>query len=439
MRFNSLALGLTLASAALLSACGGGGGSSKTNVRLLNASVGFSSLDLAHNASGDSSNINAKIAYGAVGSYGSVDTGSTAMQVQNSVNGSAVTNLTPTLAGDSNYTVIAYGWSGAVKTTLLQEAETAPDANKAKLLLLNLAADAGALDLYVNPANSKDSLSGQTPVATNIVGSSGYTLLNSGAFRLTLTGTGKPTDIRMDLPSVTLDSATVSTLVATSTSGGKLVNGIVLKQQGAATNYPTTAARARVVNGVAGTSTSVSATLNGTVLFPSAQAPAVGQYFTTSAGASTLSVNVNGSPVTFAAPTLTAGGDYSLLVSGTAAAPVLSVVADDNRLPTASGMTKIRLFNGLASSTAGAGMTVDYAPAASNVLPGSASTPSSILGNSNVGSLVTVTLPNVDSSWVNSKSNVLLSANAVYTVFVLGDPVKPYNILINREDLAPLQ
>lgn len=436
MRFNSLALGLTLASAALLSACGGGGGSSKTNVRLLNASVGFSTLDLAHNASGDSSNINAKIAYGAVGSYGSVDTGSTAMQVQNSVNGSAVTNLTPTLAGDSNYTVIAYGWSGVVKTTLLQEAETAPDANKAKLLLLNLAADAGSLDLYVNPANSKDPLSGQTPVATNIVGSSGYNLLNSGAFRLTLTGTGKPGDIRMDLPSVTLDSATVSTLVATSTSGGKLVNGIVLKQQGAATNYPTTAARARIVNGLFGASTPVSATLNGSsLLFPAAQAPAIGQYVTTTAGASTLSVSINGSPVTFAAPTLTAGGDYSLLVSGTAAAPVLSVIADDNRLPTTSGTTKVRLLNGVGSTTAGASLKVDLTTAAINVLPGFASQPYfTFQPNAQIGSTVSLTLP---TATIADKVNVPFAANAVYTVFLLGDPAAP-TVQFNRDDTAPL-
>ncbi|ALT78917.1 DUF4397 domain-containing protein [Paucibacter sp. KCTC 42545] len=443
MRFKPWALGLTLAGAALLSACGGGGSSSSTNVRLLNASVSYSALDLSVN----SKSLNAKVAYGGVGAYGSVDTGSTASQVLDSSNGSAVVSLTPTLAGNSNYTIIAYGWAGAVRTTLLQETEPNPDANKAKLLLLNLAADAGALDLYVTAANGTGPLTSSTPIATNIIGGSGYNLLNSGAFRLTLTGTGKPNDIRLDLPSVTLDSATVQTLIATSTTGGKLVNGIVLKQQGSTANYLTTSARARVVNGVASASapvngvassagTSVSATLNSQPLLTQSLAPVVGQYVTTKAGASTLAVTLNGVPVTVAAPTLTAGGDYTLLVSGTVAAPVVSVISDDNRLPSTAGYTKVRLMNGV-STAAGASMQVDFASVASNVLPGFASTPQ-LLTSLATGSRVNVALPTANPP-LQTLTGVNFTANAVFTVFVLGDSVVPYTVQINRDDLVPAQ
>eukprot|EP01137_Pigoraptor_chileana_P019347 Opistho-2@80252 len=71
MRFKSLALGAALASAALLSACGGGGSDdSKANIRLLNATRSYSSLDL----SVDDSSVNSNVTYASVGSYGSVDT-----------------------------------------------------------------------------------------------------------------------------------------------------------------------------------------------------------------------------------------------------------------------------------------------------------------------------------------------------------------------------
>ncbi|MDC8786560.1 DUF4397 domain-containing protein [Roseateles koreensis] len=444
MRFKPWALGLTLAGAALLSACGGGGSSNHTNVRLLNASVSYSSLDFAVN----STTINSKVAYGAVGAYGSVDTGSTSSQLLDSVNGSAVLSWTPTLAGNSNYTVIAYGWAGAVKQTLLQETESTPDANKAKLLLLNLAADAGALDLYVTAANNTDSLSTYTPVATNILGSSGYNLMTSGTYRLTLTGTGKPADVRLDIPSVALASTSIQTLVSTSTVGGKLVNGMVLVQQGSATNYPTTSARARVVNGVASATpasngvassanTFVTSTLNGKSLMSASLAPAIGQYVTTTAGAATsFSVMVNGSPVTVTAPTLAAGGDYTVLVYGPAAAPMVSVIIDDNRLPTTSGYTKVRLMNGVASSV-GAGMQVDFTNQASNVMPGTASTPQTVAGLT-AGSRVSVTLPTANPA-LSALTGVNLAANTVFSVFVLGDSVVPYTVQINRDDLAPLQ
>jgi hypothetical protein len=107
---------LALCAATLLSACGGGGGSSSsTQVRLLNASVGYSSLDLSVNSAAT----NTGVAYGSVGSYASVDTSATSTQILTSGVGATVANLTPTLAADSHYTIIAYGWGG-YKTGLLQ-------------------------------------------------------------------------------------------------------------------------------------------------------------------------------------------------------------------------------------------------------------------------------------------------------------------------------
>lgn len=417
MRFKSWAPGLmtvTLACATLLSACGGGGGSSDstTNVRLLNASVGYSSLDLAV----DSKTVNSNVAYGSAGSYASVNTGATASQVQTSGVGSTVASATPTLTAGSSYTMIAYGWSGAVRTTLLQEAEEAPAAAKSKFLVLNLAPDAGALDVYLTA--STDTLENATPVATNIAGGSGsgYNSLNSGSYRLRLTGSGSKTDLRLDIPAITLASAGVSSLIITATDGGLLVNGMVVEQKGSISNFATQVSRARVVAAVAGNAT-VAAQINGASLLPSSVAPTIGDYQTVAAGASSLSLSINGAPMSVSAPTLKAGGDYTLLVWGDASAPQLTVLSDDNRLPVTSGTVKIRMVNGVASLNTGLTMTLDYSAIATNVVPGSASAISHV--SASTSSLLSVNSP-TSSTPVYSIAALPVVANGVYTVFMMG-------------------
>ncbi|WP_163435787.1 DUF4397 domain-containing protein, partial [Escherichia coli] len=86
--------------------------------------------------------------------------------------GTSVSATTPTLNGGSNYTYITYGFAGAIRTTLLQENQAAPDANKAALLVLNLAPDAGALDIYVTTA-ADCSLTTETALTTNVTGGTG--------------------------------------------------------------------------------------------------------------------------------------------------------------------------------------------------------------------------------------------------------------------------
>lgn len=416
MRFTPwatrLVLTLSLSATAFLTACGGGGGgSSNTQVRLLNATRSYAQLDLSVN----DKTINSKIAYATVGSYGDVDTNSTATKVLTSDVGTSVSATTPTLASGSNYTFITYGFAGAIRTTLLQEAETVPDANKAKLLVLNLAPDAGALDVYVTTAT--DAIDTATALTTNLQGGagSGYIQLNSGTFRVRVTGYNKRTDLRLDIPAVTLDSASVNTLVLTSSEGGVLVNGISLVQKGAVKNFANTQSRVRTVAALANSGT-VASTLNGQQMFSSAISPLISDYVTTSSGATTLNVAVNGANVSFAAPTLVAGKDTTLLVWGDPAAPKLSVLDDDNRLPTVSGNVKVRLINAIAAQTSGVSLNVDFSAVASNVLPGTASTPNSI--SSTTASQVDVTVPTSSSS-IYTKSDLAFPANSVWTFFAV--------------------
>lgn len=419
MRFTPwatrLALTLSLSATAFLTACGGGGGgSSNTQVRLLNATQSYASLDLSVN----DKTINSKVAYATVGTYGDVDTNASATRVLESTVGTSVSATTPTLTSGSNYTFISYGWAGAVRTTLLQEAETAPDSGKAKLLILNLAPDAGNVDVYVTTPN--EPIETATAAAVNIAGGSGsgYVQLNSGTFQVRVTGYNRRTDLRLNIPSLTLDSASVNTLILTATDGGLLVNGMRMVQKGAVTNFANTQSRMRTVGALSGGAT-VSATVNGQTMLPTALSPSLGEYQTTTSGAATLAVNINGSPITVAAPTLKAGGDYTLLVWGDAATPKISVITDDNRLPSISGNVKVRLINALASAPSGLTLNLDYSAVASNVLPGTSSTPAST--SSTTASLLEVSTP-TSITPVFRRTDLALVANGVYTVFVFPNP-----------------
>ncbi|MBL8276257.1 MAG: DUF4397 domain-containing protein [Pelomonas sp.] len=429
MRFTPwatrLVLTLSLSATAFLTACGGGGGGGSTaQVRLLNATQSYAQLDLTVN----DKTVNSKVGYATVGEYGGVDTSNTATRVLESSVGTSISATTPTLVGGTNYTFISYGFAGAVRTSLLEESQSAPEANKAKLVVLNLAPDAGALDVYVTP--STDSLDTATPLTSNLQGGSGsgYIQINSGTFRVRVTGYSKKgEDLRLDIPAVTFDSTSVNSLILTATSGGVLVNGMHLVQKGAVKSYPNTLTRVRAVNALAGTPI-VAATVNGNNILPASLPPNTSNYFSFTSGASTTAITVNSLPLNITSPVFAAGGDYTLLIWGDAATPQLSVLSDDNRLPTVSGNVKMRLVNGLSVAGTVASLNIDYQSQANNVQPGTSSAPVNI--SSSTGSVVTVNSPlKVDALYNPSAGTTSgltpLTANGVYTIFVMGDPNNP--------------
>jgi hypothetical protein len=421
MRFTPwatrLVLTLSLSATAFLTACGGGGGGgSNTQVRLLNATRSYAQLDMTVN----DKTINSKVGYASVGEYGTVDTNATATKVLTSDVGTSIVATTPTMAGGTNYTQIVYGFAGAVRTALLEESQAAPDANKAKLLVLNLAPDAGALDIYVTTAT--EDINTATALTTNLQGGagSGYIQINSGTFRVRVTGYNNRADLRLDIPAVTLDSASVNSLILTASEGGVLVNGITLVQKGAVKNFANTQSRVRTVAALTANST-VGSSINGQQMFAATGAisPLVSNYVTTTAGASTLATTVNGAPVSFTPPTLAAGQDYTLLVWGDAAAPKMSVLTDDNRLPTVTGNVKIRLVNALPVDSAS--LNVDFSALATNVAPGAVSSIASI--SSTTASQVEVVVPTSATPIFNNNSTTLaFPANSVWTFFAVPSP-----------------
>jgi hypothetical protein len=418
MRFTPLAtrlaLTLSLSATVFLTACGGkDGGDNNTQVRLLNATRSYAQLALSSDDKDVSGN--GTVAYAGVGEYGTVDTTS-AIRVQTADVGTSISAV-GTLTPSTTYTLITYGFAGAIRTVQLEEKQDPPEANKAKLLVLNLAPDAGAMDVYLTTA-ADCSLTADTAIASNLQGGSGssYIVVNSGTFRVCVTGYGKRNDLRMNAPGVVLDSASVNSLILTATDGGVLVNGITLVQKGAAKNLPSTQARVRTVAALANGGT-VTTAINNQPMFTAAISPLISDYITTTSGASTLTAQVNGVDRTFTAPSLTAGRDYTLLVWGDPAAPKLATLDDDNRLPTGTtgtGDVKIRVVNALPVS--GVGVNIGFGAIASNVAAGTASTANTT--GSTAGTQVDVTIP-TNALPIYTNSTLALPSGSVWTFFAV--------------------
>lgn len=419
MRFTRWASALAMIGTLALSACGSGGGGNdgNTNVRLLNASVGYSSLDLKVN----DTKVNTGIGFGTVASYASISTGSNTSELL--IGGTSTLLSTPALSNlikDGNYTLIAFGNTGSMATRLLNESETEPASGSTKLLTLNLASDSGNVDVYVTAPGA--SLADATPTASTLIPGNGdaYRTLTAGTYQIRVTAAGSKTDLRLDIPSVTLDSTKVNTLVLTSASGGVMVNGLLLGQKGTVTKYENGLAKVRVISALP-RSTAVTATLNGVASLTNAGSPAVSPNYADITVTNGVKVDwsVTTGSTTVAQPSKQIALDrstvYGLLIWGDAAAPTLTPIKEDNALPSALNTAKVRILNGVAG-LGNVALYVNASPVISSVAPGTlsdsyqANTTSEIQFDVRAGAPTVFTIKKT------------LTSGKVYTILLSGTP-----------------
>lgn len=415
-----LALGALLTGMLLVS-CGGNNNdnsSGTARIRLLNASSAYPSLDFYV----DDSKKNSALAYGAIGEYAGVSTAaSLSTVITSSGSTSALSTTGRSLTKDVAYTVVAYGWQGAMKTALLEEDVAAADSGKTKLMVLNTAVDAGSVDVYLT--GSDESLDNASATAASVAGGGtvGYTSVASGTYRLRITGAGDKTDLRLDVQGLSLSSTQVATLIVTPGSGGVLTHALLAIQQAGVTAFNNTLARARVVASVAGNG-KVTASLGGFTLLSGGTSPTIGSYTSLVASNTALQLVVNGTQVLVPSPTLAAGSDTTLLVWGDPAAPQLTVINDDNRLPTVSTNAKLRLVHAVSGLTDPLTLTADFSVVAGSVTQGSASAYGNVSGATTMR--LDVSSP-TSTTALYSLSDATLTARSLYTLFMLGDAAHP--------------
>ena len=407
--------------ALMLTACGGGEDRTKAQVRLVNASSGYPSLDLIVDGQGRQ----AAVAYGATESYIEIDPGKTASNINSAGSSTALLSFTPSLSKSNHYTLLAWGVQGALKQLQLDEDLGAPDTNKTLLRIFNAAPDAGALDVYLTGSNDAlaSAVAVQSGAQVGVLG--GYLTLTSATQRLRVTAAGSKTDVRLDVPALALASKQVATLVLAPASGGVLVNGLLITQQSSIVRQDMAYARVRAVAGMADGG-SVSARVASNSLLTAVGSPAVALYSLVPAGTQSVVVGVNSNTLPSTVFTLAAGADYTLLVYGALSAPTASWIADDNHAPTDSTQARIRLVNGLATLATPLSMTANFVPVPDTAARGAASSYGSV--KPTITGSLSVTAVNL-SAPVYSATAQTFVAGAVYTLFVVGNDGSPTGIL----------
>ena len=415
---------LVLAAVALLlTAChsghgNGGAVATPANLRFVNAAPDVS-LTVTLNGAAAFSDTAASSATG----YAQVTAGSYVVTVTSTSTSLVSPAVTLALATDQTYSLLAYVRDGAVIITLINENQTVPPAGFATLGVSNASPDSGALDVFV-VAPGTTNLAGLAPTfqSTAFRAAPISTTLVAGTFDMILTAAGNPTDVRLVVPSVVVTGGEILTLAFTSTTGGALVSGVLLNQTGA-TFVPTTSARVRVVSAlpIAGAS-QVSATVGSTSL-ASVFAPNPGIYTLVTGGTTAYSVTAAGTAVaTLPAATFAAGGDYTILVYGTAGAPIVEVLTDNNQAPSVGGNANLRLVNAGVNVAGGLTLYDNSVQVASSVGYGTASPYFGVVASSS--SILELIQPSV----TPVSTTKALTAGSVYTVFVIDTTLTMYVI-----------
>ncbi len=417
-----------LATATLLQGCFGSGGSSApATVRLVNGTS--STLDMVssgtNNMVSSGATLASAIAYGGASSSVSIATGLSTIALENSGTGIPLisTSTNYSFSSGVDYTVLAYTSGQNLYTTSFTDNEVAPTSGSGKIRIADLASAAGSVDVYM--AVQSTALLAAQPLATNISGSIGsYAEVPQATYHIWVTGAGNKTDLRLDIPSIVISDQQILTLVLTGTSGGVLVDGLLITQHGAVVAEKNTNARVRLVANFGATENITSATVNAVPLVGSTasttsmSSPSVGSYALVPAGSLTLAISVNGAPITGWNTTATAGTELTLLAAGSASSPQYFMLNDDNTRPT-SGYSKLRLVHGINSQAGSLSLSYDYIQIATGVNFGTASTSVSVAsGNNhyiNVNGLYTI-------------PSITLQSQGVYSLFMLG----------NSSSLAPI-
>jgi hypothetical protein len=411
-----------LGAVAVLGGCGGGSLVNGGDVRLVNATSVFASLDLYDG----SSKISAGVARSAAGGYVGLDKGSHTFNVADGSTGVTAATLTGNVTKDDHFTIVAYTAGGRLATVFLSDDEGSPSSGTAKLRFFNAAtSDVASVDAYlVASACSSLATSFSAPIATAVSGlQATYAQANATAagtgYHICITTAGDKSDLRLDIPAVTLKDQQILTVILTPTDGGVLLNGLLLNQQSTLTAVANPSARIRVAVGTSSAVPSVSVSASGVSLGSALTAPAVGNYKLVPAGTSVpVNVTIGTSPPTTSTflVAVAAGADLTLLVTGNGTAmPVL--IADDNSASTSTtNPVKLRLVNGMNNLSSSAQLTDDFDNVGEAAALGTSSGYGQVAASSALANLEVVA-----GTPVCASNLVTLISGGVYTVFLLGD------------------
>jgi hypothetical protein len=408
--------------------------SGDADIRVLNASIDYSSLDLYLDNGTTNTREITGATYGTLNSYTGVGSGSYTVELTNSGVSSSLKSVNENLAANTHRTYVAYGDTGKFGTLEILEDQDAPSASYTKVQLLDAAIDAGSVDVYLTDPSV--ALGNSSPTFSSVAGGtiagSGFVTINSGTYRIRVTAAGSQTDIRLDsVTGIAFTSQEILSIVVTGTSGGVLVNAVVIPQQGTQTVVNTTYARVRAAAGIPSGS-NLTATLGGTNLLGAAAANTVSQYALVPAGAQTLDLTLSGTALPASTQTLAAGEDYTVLVlNGTGVSgTTTTLITDDDRLPSTSAYAKIKLVNAMSALGDPLTLNVNYTPVAGAIALGTGSTSTEVTAGTNTE---IDTVDATTSTTLYTNTTATLTGSGVYDLFMFGSATSTIGALrVNR-------
>ena len=398
-----------------LSACDDGSSNGAAQLRLLNVSADYSSIDVytaGKDADADSLSI-AAVGYGNASDYTMLGAGTYTIKFKRAgVTSTLQTMSGANLAEDTHRTFVSYGSTGNFGVMQIGEDNDAPASGYAKVQVFNTS-EAGSLDIYLTESSIdlEDASPGFTSISVG--GTSSMATLDRGDYRLRVTGTGDANDVRLDVPNFTLPNQGVLALIFTATRGGVLVNTVAIPQGGAPTTYTNTRARVRGAVGIY-SGTRLTARVGGVSVLNGASVGVLGNYAQVESGGASVALNVDGVAVAIPALTLTSGGEYTVLFWNDANGTRTTLIDDDNRLAD-SNKAKIRIVNGISALGVPITLAVDYSPIVEGIELGSASSFKQVTPGTDYQLDVT---DSTTAASLSSRSSVTLQATSVYTMFM---------------------
>lgn len=415
--------GLILAALVLLAGCGH---SDNAAIRLFNVSQDYTSLNIYVGGATTTANP-AAVPTGTLSSYAGITPGSDSLYftADSNTQTSALLSESETFTASEHRTYVAYGDTGEFAEYEIDEDESAPSSGNASIEVLNTAGDTEAVDVYLTSSGA--SLASVSPSFGAVAAgkATSFSSIASGTYELSVTGSGNNADVRLQIPSITLNSQEVATIIITESAGGYLVNAYILPQQGDLVPELNPNARVRAVAGLAG-SASVSASVGTTSLLSNAPATSIGTYQMVPVGTSSVAVSIGATAVSSPSQPLAAGQDYTLLIYQDASGTQENWLVDINRLP-ASGDASVRLVHAMSGLTDAISLSVNNVPAAVDVSQGDASSYDTGIAATATGALAVTDTPT--SQQLYSQSPVALASQGVYTVFMFGSVASPSGVL----------
>ena len=175
-----VAIGLFALAAVLVNT---GCGSSSSHVRLMNAFVGQSTLDMLIN----SKTVASGVIYGSASGYASVSSGSPNLQIENTGTTNVLVNQSISIPSKGDNTILATG-SG---TAVLTDNNTAPSSGNIEIRVINASATLGAADVYIVPSGTGITPGSPTVASLAYQSASGYQLLAAGSYEVIFTQPGQ--------------------------------------------------------------------------------------------------------------------------------------------------------------------------------------------------------------------------------------------------------